>query len=469
MRIPVTFLSIFFAATLLANPPRWEHISGNLYRGNEYYWTAVWSDGSWHYSRGKPIKPIYDLQSPGYPEAQIIDGGEFYQLRTANDFLNGTEYLNDSKKAYDGYEFRKYGILSKEIDAPFISSALRPRWSELNSISFGVWADEFITGTHKAYGVKGFTETLSSALQQADDFAWVYTEKAISYLLPAGARDPYYGTPGASAEWIQAIRTAKEAAPTKKLILWGVNAFSTLQPSPQFIANNSERLRNLPFDGLSVMIKDLNDDGQGPSSINYRIFSSEEVPYETIARKLAPLRGLNLGNLKYNLATAQLVSLGGDPPHGLTKVDFFDDARWVTVINNGANLARAAKEAGLAGILIDNEDYSAKTPGSSNWMGYAASRYSRFLSIDQYRNKARLRGYQLMSAILKEFPNAIILFAMSAPVFSLPSNPYYDREGTPGIHQELGGPFYAGCMEAIAGLPFKDSPAVQATRAEIYK
>jgi hypothetical protein len=54
-------------------------------------------------------------------------------------------------------------------------------------------------------------------------------------------------------------------------------------------------------------------------------------------------------------------------------------------------------------------------------------------------------------------------------IFFAVANPYYDREGTPGIHQELGGPFYAGCMEAMAGLPFRDSPGVQPTRAEIYK
>src|SRR5262249_54515052 len=148
-----------------------------------------------------------------------------------------------------------------------------------------------------------------------------------------------------------------------------------------------------------------------------RIFSSQQVPYETITRKLAPLRGLDLGTLKFNLATIAMVSLGGDPTHGLSKIDFYDDAGWENVLQNLANLARAVKEAGLAGVLIDNEDYSAKVAGVSNWMGYSASRYSRFLSIEQYRDKARFRGHQAMSAILNEFPSAVVMFAISSPVF----------------------------------------------------
>ncbi|MFN8664782.1 MAG: hypothetical protein U0075_23080 [Thermomicrobiales bacterium] len=113
--------------------------------------------------------------------AKLIDGGEVYQYRTADDF----------RKSYD---WRKVGMASPETNCSFISNNLRAIWANKVSIGFG-------QATYAAFGDPMSPDimrsSLANALQQADDYVWVYTEE-----------DTWMNPGGMPTKWQDAFRSA---------------------------------------------------------------------------------------------------------------------------------------------------------------------------------------------------------------------------------------------------------------------
>ncbi len=81
--------------------------------------------------------------------------------------------------------------------------------------------------------------------------------------------------------------------------------------------------------------------------------------------------------------------------------DWFDDEAWARVVENFRQGAVFAREAGFAGVTLDieyiNQIYEL------DYEAYLEPGYPR----DQMREKARQRGYEIMSAMLDEFPEMI--------------------------------------------------------------
>jgi hypothetical protein len=117
--------------------------------------------------------------------AKLIDGGEVYQYRTADDFRRS-------------YDWRKFGMASPETDCAFLPEHLRAAWPERISISFG-------QATHPYAGEPMTPEimrtSLANALRQADDYVWLYTE-ADTWMKPGGM----------PSKWEKAIGDAVKAA-----------------------------------------------------------------------------------------------------------------------------------------------------------------------------------------------------------------------------------------------------------------
>ncbi|NLV27970.1 MAG: hypothetical protein GXY48_12540 [Methanomicrobiales archaeon] len=82
--------------------------------------------------------------------------------------------------------------------------------------------------------------------------------------------------------------------------------------------------------------------------------------------------------------------------------DYWDDAYWTTVETNMADLAKAAKDSGCAGILLDTEWYSTKSPFSYDDMGLGHTRA-------ETEAKIRQRGAQIMNAWQSQYPDITIL------------------------------------------------------------
>lgn len=101
-------------------------------------------------------------------ESKVIDGGEVYQYRTAEDF----------KKSY---QWRKFGIASDETDSWFIPSDLRKKWADNVDIAYGVMSSQWVPGYPMNPEI--MKSTLINALQATDKYVWYWTEKD-SWIIP---------------------------------------------------------------------------------------------------------------------------------------------------------------------------------------------------------------------------------------------------------------------------------------------
>jgi hypothetical protein len=193
--------------------------------------------------------------------------------------------------------------------------------------------------------------------------------------------------------------------------------------SPSYIREHREYLDSLPFDGIVTYVRSAD------LSVNVSASVLATVPLkpEDVASCLEPLRNIRLSNLTENFAAV----LGGRPP------DFMED--WSVPVSNFALLAKAAKEAGLRGIYFDNETYSAP------WGDYPGGVVHQDIDLEPYQDKARYRGRQVMEAMVKEFPD-IVVIVLHGPYISAtrapsPLFPRWQRRN------ELLGPFFAGFVE----------------------
>jgi hypothetical protein len=124
----------------------------------------------------------------------------------------------------------------------------------------------------------------------------------------------------------------------------------------------------------------------------------------TIAADLEPLYALRPTRLKNNFA---VVTMQRD-------LDALDD--WAPVLANFSRLARVAREAGLVGIVIDNESAA----GLRASYPYDVKQDTR--SIEEYHEATRRVGRMIMHAIAIDFPDAVVV-VMRGPAGAEPKSP----------------------------------------------
>ncbi len=224
------------------------------------------------------------------------------------------------------------------------------------------------------------------------------------------------------------------------LILHG---HSPVVPDPEFVASNKDYLDTLPFDGTTVYVRQ-----RGGTNVSFNVMENTPMSYSQIEAVLRPLSGLRFKSLTKNFAIA----------FSNRCADFFDD--WSTCIDNMANFAKASKDAGFTGIFFDNESYKTSWPNYPNDVAYAAT-----YSLVQYQQQARLRGQQMMEAMVREWPDMVIIHA-HGPYVSEPDSPSPPFRKLQS-YNELLGPFFVGMVEG-AGSPAQvvDGGELYALRAE---
>jgi len=225
---------------------------------------------------------------------------------------------------------------------------------------------------------------------------------------------------------VQAAEPAKPQEPPKKgppyLLLhdwFGNSPVAT----PSFIREHRDFLDSRPFDGIAMYLRtpDLS------LNVSASVLSDRVVSYPEVVAVLAPIKKLAFRNLTENFAAV----VGGRPP------DFMED--WSRPIANFAHLARAARDAGLKGLYIDNESYQAP------WADYPRGVLHEKKSLQEYQDQARLRGRQVMEAMVSQYPDITVLL-LHGPYVSEP------KAQPPLFFQwqesnELLGPFFAGFVE----------------------
>lgn len=262
--------------------------------------------------------------------AKVTSGGELYNLRTPQDFQSAASYI-------------------------------RGRWPKAG-MSFGLFDQALGT-------VDVLRSTLANALAACDEVCWMYAE----------IWDALVPTLGDS--WVSAIPTMSPRG--KALIYHGKPGFPAVT-TPDVLAS-LPHIKTLPFDGITVYLRDKAMTLNATASIN----SSTPVSYDALMSILAPIRNLDLGNLKRNYAFV----LGNSPPDVVS-------GEWSVVMQNWQNLARACKDSGLKGIFFDNENYDGSfghTPAGGDPV--------------EYKIYARGLGGGIMNVMLSAFPDIEVIHA----------------------------------------------------------
>ena len=147
---------------------------------------AVLGGGNWD---GNELRGAFTagLIEGADSRTRFVDGGGVYTWRSPEDFQLS-------------YDFRKFTLASAGEDCLFIPAPVRAVWPHRVSISFGIYNLPY-NGAPMDPGI--LRTTLERALNQADDYVWLYFE------------DENWNAPGEIAQgWIDAVVGARSAVAT---------------------------------------------------------------------------------------------------------------------------------------------------------------------------------------------------------------------------------------------------------------
>jgi len=245
-----------------------------------------------------------------------------------------------------------------------------------------------------------------------------------------------------------AIAEPKNDQPDVKIIIFGgvpsrVGGIST----PSTLAKYIDRAAGLPIDGMIMNITNIGGyysdvfyGAEGPDGYVPQIYSYDEQ----VKPEVEIMRSLNLGNLKHNFSRMNIGNL---------RPDWFDDEAWDVILQNVVVGARATREMGAVGILIDTEQYNfAKkiTPFS-----YEQLNRSEDLFFEDYVKQVRKRGRQFMEAINSEMTNVDLMFTYANGYLLYPFAP--NRRAISSGEHSLTAAFLDGMMDvATAETEFID-------------
>jgi hypothetical protein len=186
------------------------------------------------------------------------------------------------------------------------------------------------------------------------------------------------------------------------------------------VAANARYIDSLPFDGITVN-----------SAASHQLMRpGTAVGYSAVYNALAPVRA-SLTRVTENFA----VVFARKP------ADFFES--WERCIQNFRSFARAARDAGMKGILFDNEEYFGGV-----WT-YPSDVKHKSYSLEMYRRQARLRGQQIMAAMKAEWPGVQVMH-LHGPYQSEARTPSHVTMGqTWRNHNDLSGSFFVGMLQEV--------------------
>ncbi len=185
------------------------------------------------------------------------------------------------------------------------------------------------------------------------------------------------------------------------------------------------------FDGVFLSL---------PSTGN-RVMKAAPLSAASIGADLAPVYGLKPARLRFNFAVATMQN----------DLDPFDD--WTAVYANVGRLAKVARDAGLVGIVIDNESVLGLR------VTYPYDVKFQTKTIEEYRAQTQSVSKKIMEAIVAEFPDAAVVVlrgAAGAEAKSPPSVVNCESREAPDSRidllcgaagGQLLGPFFAGFIE----------------------
>lgn len=193
-------------------------------------------------------------------------------------------------------------------------------------------------------------------------------------------------------------------------------------PYPDWVASRVATMDAMPFDGF-VMTTKLSGSVQSQTALSRAAFDAELAPYKKSTFK----------NLTKNFVLIRTTPAGS----------WFGDH--TTPANNFGVVAASARDAGLHGIVFDNEAYSGPVFNDTYCAGNP---------IAECRDRVRAVGKQTMAAMIAAWPNVVVLVFLG-PYISEPKTAtffsgYFPYNDVSAANRTLTS-FIVGMVEATVG------------------
>ena len=216
-------------------------------------------------------------------------------------------------------------------------------------------------------------------------------------------------------------------APRKKVIAHG---WDLLSASTEDVHRNRAKFADTGYDGIAMPL-DIYDSARRRHS-GRSIVDREECSDADFARSVKLVREcVGCKGLAW--------SFGFVSWSPKVRKSWSDDAAWGKLAKVMGTYARAARQAGLKGILIDHENYS---PRNQFLLSPEDGDYAEVAAL------ARARGRQMFTEIFRGFPDATILsFWLFSWSFDINRTP--DPAGGEAAFGDLWGPFLTGMLDVM--------------------
>jgi len=175
--------------------------------------------------------------------------------------------------------------------------------------------------------------------------------------------------------------------PQKKLIEAGWE-----RPDASDLLKHQKEIEKSPYDGIVLMLLAKDDVGK-TIPLQTRVFEPEPLKLDWFAQDIKQLKSFHSTKLTDNFVR---VSVSPKAP------DWFDDAGWKQVVENWKVAAEIAKQGNLKGVCFDAEMYSGATIFT-----YGLQKNAKQHSFDEYQEKARRRGREIIEAVAKIYPGMV--------------------------------------------------------------
>ena len=184
----------------------------------------------------------------------------------------------------------------------------------------------------------------------------------------------------------------------KKVIYYGWGA-----PDTRYIRDHWHEMEEMPFDGIGIKVaidrtKPTSGNSTTSNLLGWNVFGSRAFRLEEFNAAIADLKAAKWQRLTDNFLAVAIAPSGLDQ-----NFNWFDDARWETIVNNWRVLVTIAKAGGCKGIILDPEHYGFPL------FRYADQRQRVDKPFAEYTTKVRQRGRELMTTTRQILPDITIL------------------------------------------------------------
>ena len=206
------------------------------------------------------------------------------------------------------------------------------------------------------------------------------------------------------------------------------------QPDTKTLREKLAVMEQQPFDGVVINVVGRKPDGTVP---NFRdAFCNDVWQREWFQNCIDDLKACH-----FTRFTDNFFVLGANPGN----VDWFDDAGWKNIVEHWRIAAWLAKQAGVKGLLFDPEAYAEPVAQ----FRYSSQPQAAQHTFNEYWQKARQRGREVMEAIASEYPDMTLFCYFMESVNAPATGCTAPEEALAERLNALYSPFIDGWLDAI--------------------